>query len=1159
MSNDFFNKVKEGLAGSESGNNYGAVFKSSTNPALGKYQFTQGRLDDLGYSGISQQDFLNNKELQEEVMDKHLQAAYIHMQKNGIVSGKLDAKEAGLLWSYHLGGYGGAQKAAQGLEGPADALGTTPLKYFYKGLKNFSGQKGAVLVEELGTVPDFQPFNRAAPLKNSVSAADAFSSSVRRESDVVAMLERLKGNEYFQPDSNFNPFDMENIEQYEPVWNQLEDAVNEKQAKTIMEKYDQLLIDQKNQVEGGSVALLGSIVGGVVSPFTYIPLAGILSKASKLASVAKLASKTKSIKTISGVTTGLATAGAVGAQEAFLQDRDLTRSAGESIAAIVTAGLIGTAAGTFAGKRIAQNAELLKKELSEQLQDVISKDIKGSRVPIEKKEFKPFLKPSKSSKASLLVGGVIGATALSTEEAEAGGVSSVAGKVLNKTSSVAKSTYKRTYEIAKSNPVFNTVNKALSKVAPVNRLLNSPIRASRKWGNQLFEHSFVLEDTNKGIPSVEPLETVLKAKLNKVNVFQLEYSDSLKSFLRKNPNLTDDVFNDEFLGVVEGSIKSNNESINKLAQKWNAYTRDVYNRAANLGAQWNPELVGKYFTRSWDFDKIKLQPRQFEIALAKEMELRGIPNHLDKAAQLVSELRKGSTVVNLEMLEMLSVGQKQRKLTGLFLNEDLNVYRNKDVDTIMSRYIRDMETELTFKETLGNKDPKIAMKADIDKDYMKTIDKTSSSQEIKKLNKSWASDIKDAEAVIDVLRGKYKTPSDPHSMLAISGRALKAISYLSIGGLMGLSQAADAGRLLFADAINTVAGKELTEASIKINKLLVKLSKEDLKELGVSLETSLAGRTGSLSNLQDLAEASSKTDKMVKKAVDIYSNYGNFINPINDVLRRTAAQTGGTKMIKAIKLWQKNLLAEDGIRDMLRYGISKEDAIDALVQFSKHSEDVQGVKILNIHKWEGEGAAKVIRALKRSVDETIITPGAGDLPLWMRTPVGSVLGQFKAFSFTAVNRVLLPTLQNPTGKDLTKILAQTSLGTLVYLTKAHIAGHKDIDTSTGKLILEGIDRSGVLGYLSDLNNIMEKMSGIGLYKLTESGRNSKLYNRGILASLLGPSAGLFENFATGMGGVINGEPTPAEVRKLLTVAPLSNMIGIGRLKNELSEQLGTEK
>jgi hypothetical protein len=58
-------------------------------------------------------------------------------------------------------------------------------------------------------------------------------------------------------------------------------------------------------------------------------------------------------------------------------------------------------------------------------------------------------------------------------------------------------------------------------------------------------------------------------------------------------------------------------------------------------------------------------------------------------------------------------------------------------------------------------------------------------------------------------------------------------------------------------------------------------------------------------------------------------------------------------------------------------------------EFQKHGEVIQGWHIGNFEKWDDQYAAGVLQsAVLKDVNNTVITPGIGDTPLWASTPMG---------------------------------------------------------------------------------------------------------------------------------------------------------------------------
>jgi hypothetical protein len=140
---------KEKLAQRESSGDYKAKNKLGY---LGKYQFGKLALIDAGYKdkkgnwtgkdGVkSEEDFLNNKEAQENAMDKYtgLQRKYLRRHGASKFIGKefkgVPITESGLVAAAHLVGAKKLSKSLKKDEDPKDAFGTPATEY----LKKFSG------------------------------------------------------------------------------------------------------------------------------------------------------------------------------------------------------------------------------------------------------------------------------------------------------------------------------------------------------------------------------------------------------------------------------------------------------------------------------------------------------------------------------------------------------------------------------------------------------------------------------------------------------------------------------------------------------------------------------------------------------------------------------------------------------------------------------------------------------------------------------------------------------------------------------------------------------------------------------------------------------------------------------------------------------------
>jgi hypothetical protein len=224
-------------------------------------------------------------------------------------------------------------------------------------------------------------------------------------------------------------------------------------------------------------------------------------------------------------------------------------------------------------------------------------------------------------------------------------------------------------------------------------------------------------------------------------------------------------------------------------------------------------------------------------------------------------------------------------------------------------------------------------------------------------------------------------------------------------------------------------------------------------------------------------------------------------------------------------------------------------------EFKAHG-DKGDVWLPNSHQWTNREAAQIFEtAVVADVDRVIVTPGAGDRPLWMHSQGGKLIGQFKSFAFAASNRVLLSGLQQRDMAALNGLFMSVALGGVAYGLREYSAG-RQVSRKPEKLIVESIDRSGVTGFLFDVNNIIEKSTrgSIGVSALTGGGTMSRYTSRGLLGSLLGPTADLIDDSARVTGALTSGDINDADVRAMRKLIPYQNLFYIRRMLNELEEE-----
>jgi hypothetical protein len=136
-------------------------------------------------------------------------------------------------------------------------------------------------------------------------------------------------------------------------------------------------------------------------------------------------------------------------------------------------------------------------------------------------------------------------------------------------------------------------------------------------------------------------------------------------------------------------------------------------------------------------------------------------------------------------------------------------------------------------------------------------------------------------------------------------------------------------------------------------------------------------------------------------------------------------------------------------------------------------------------------------------------------------------------------------------------LLMTALGMLTYATKHFYDGNPDKkplpDPTTaaglGQWLREGVDRSGLTGWLFDAHNIVEKATrgSVGMSRLTGEPPLSRYASRTAFESIFGPTAGLIETGWRVSAAAGTGEWNKSDVSAVRRLLPLQNLIGVRHL------------
>ncbi|MEW5149512.1 hypothetical protein WKR08_11010 [Morganella morganii] len=486
-------------------------------------------------------------------------------------------------------------------------------------------------------------------------------------------------------------------------------------------------------------------------------------------------------------------------------------------------------------------------------------------------------------------------------------------------------------------------------------------------------------------------------------------------------------------------------------------------------------------------------------------------------------------------------------------DERIKDFLESDVNYVMENYIRQVAPEIELTKRFGRVDMDGQIKA-ITEDYNRLISEAATPKERAKLEKRREADLRDIRAMRDRLLGTYGAPKDPASFFVRAGRVARHVNFLRLLGGMTISSLPDMARPIMQHGLRS-ALKPLGKMMTDISKM--RIAKADLREMGIGLEYALSSRSKVIADLNDPYSRRSFLERGLEWSSQKFGNF-TLMNQYTDTMKMWSGLITQSKVLNAAnavaggkKLSKKEItkLAHIGIDESMLHRIAD--------QYSRHGEDLDGLLTGHSHLWDDRVVREVFQsAILKDVRTTVITPGIGDTPLMMSSELGKIVMQFKTFFFATHNRALVSGIQSGDASFYYGALLQVGLGSLVYVLKSMMAG-REINTDPANLVKEGLDWSGMMGWLGEPNNVLENLSGgtYGMSAMFGGPPASRYQSRNGIGALLGPTFDLGGDIKNITAGVLNGEFDDREVRSVRKLLPFQNLFYLAPLLNQVEEQM----
>ncbi|MFV9180929.1 hypothetical protein [Serratia marcescens] len=687
--------------------------------------------------------------------------------------------------------------------------------------------------------------------------------------------------------------------------------------------------------------------------------------------------------------------------------------------------------------------------------------------------------------------------------------------------------------------------KAGSYLTPVTRLMESPSKTARRTALELAENNFTLEGNLRGIETPIAAETRVRGWRREEAAVVVTNKQAYAKYKADGGDLGFASFREEVGNAMRNGDIHGNAAVQDAARAMRQVVDRVKVAQQKLGllpADEELKAIGQtsYFPRVYKVGKIISERDKFRNMLV-DWWSRGEKTMSREEAEITADATINKIVgakIPQDFANVFTV-----KAAGSTRSRTLSVpdrlmkdYLESDANYVLQRHIREASAEVELTRTFGNKSLDKQLK-DIQDEYDALM--RSKPAEQAKLAKARDNDIRDITALRDRLVGTYGMPDDPSSFFVRAGAFLRSANFVTKLGGMTVSAIPDLARGVMVNGFsNSMRGY----SALISRSPAFKASRAEMRKMAVGLETILHTRARTMGDLVDSSSRITAVEAGMERVTDVFGKL-TLMGHFDDV----------NKSVNGMITSDSILSGAAAAKKLAKLGINPNMASRIRSEFQKHGEVIDGWHIGNFEKWDDQHVAGVFQsAVLKDVNNTVITPGIGDTPLWASTPLGKTVFQFKSFATASYNRATLGGLQEGTAQFYYGTAFQIGLGALTYALK-QAANGKEVEMTPQKLVLEGLDRSGILGPLMEYNNMAEKASGgmVGLGAIFGTGTQSRYASRGFIGSALGPTFGLLDTLTDVTSGVLNGDAGDRVIHNARTLLPGNNLFWIAPLINQI--------
>jgi hypothetical protein len=314
----------------------------------------------------------------------------------------------------------------------------------------------------------------------------------------------------------------------------------------------------------------------------------------------------------------------------------------------------------------------------------------------------------------------------------------------------------------------------------------------------------------------------------------------------------------------------------------------------------------------------------------------------------------------------------------------------------------------------------------------------------------------------------------------------------------------------------------------------------------------MGGRSQIIADVTDYTQPNTAFERGIQYATD---NFGR-VNLMD-------YWTTGVKQLHAVTMQNSvidGLLKGKVDKRLARLGIDDGNAQAMAAELKKYATKVDGVYLSNARNWDSPELERLWgAAIRKESDRVIVVPGQ-EKPLFMSTELGKTIFQFRSFMFASTQRMTIAALQSQDHNALAGVLMLTSLGMMSYSFKQWDA-KREIAEDPVELVIEGIDRSGALGGIMEINNTLEKLSSNNFGMRPLLGVDipaARFASRSMSENLLGPTFGSFldTSLRVANAGLAEDGWNESDTRALRRLIPYQNLTFIRQAFDRIEKEVG---